>query len=157
EGRVTPTAAAVLSGVEEAPDLLADLARDGLLVTVYKDDHEAGGAYWRYHPLLVELLRRRTAPSGPDRDAVATASLRAARYYDETGDAAATVRYAARSGDEDLCARILLEHGPTLLADGRADLLLEGFGALTDAAREAHQELVGLEALLKWSTGDLSG
>ena len=45
-------------------------------------------ARWRYHPLLVELLRRRTAPSGPHWPVVAQAHERAARHHRRHGDAA---------------------------------------------------------------------
>jgi ATP/maltotriose-dependent transcriptional regulator MalT len=157
EPDLSANAAAVLSGMTDAPAWLAELARDGLLVTAYRDTEVDGGLQWRYHPLLLELLRRRTGPAGPDRQALLDAHLRAAHHYDEEGDALRAIRHATLCADPEVLAIVLLQHGPTLLASMQSEVVHEGFSRLSEGIREEHPELLGLEAMLRWVTGDLPG
>ena len=52
---------------------------------------------WRYHPLLVELLRQRTAPGGPHWPVLTHAHERAARHHRRLGDGAAALHHAGMS------------------------------------------------------------
>jgi LuxR family transcriptional regulator, maltose regulon positive regulatory protein len=157
EPMLTASDASVLSGLPDAADHLAELARDGLLVTAYQDAEAEGGLLWRYHPLLLELLRRRTGPTGPDWQALVDAHVRAVTYYDERGDALNAVRHATLCGDPEVLASVLLQHGPTLLAAARPDVVHEGFARLPESVRREHRELLGLEGVLKWVAGDIPG
>ena len=56
-----------------------------LLLVTYRDESEPGLAGWRYHPLLLDLLRRRTAPTGPDWSVVVSAHHRAVAARQHVG------------------------------------------------------------------------
>ncbi|TCC16658.1 LuxR C-terminal-related transcriptional regulator [Kribbella speibonae] len=148
--------AEVLSGDSEAGSILADLAGGGLLVTAYADD-VASKPLYRYHPLLVELLRRRIAASADDRQLVVSAQHRSALYYENRGDSGSALRSAVDADDAALVERILLGHGPELLAAGKADLVAVGFDALPAAYLDEHPHLLGVRGLLRRVTGDVSG
>jgi LuxR family transcriptional regulator, maltose regulon positive regulatory protein len=84
---------------------------NGLLVTAYADGLGSEPVY-RYHPLLVELLRRRVTGSTEDARMVVAAQHRSALYYENHGDGAGALRSALGADDPALVARILLGHGP---------------------------------------------
>lgn len=153
---LTPQLAAVMSGDAEAGSMLADLAGSGLLVTAYADE-PARNPLYRYHPLLVELLRRRIATSSEDRQLVVTAQHRSALYYESRGDSAAALRSALDADDAELVERILLGHGPALLAAGEAALVESAFDVLPAGYVEQHPHLFGVRGLLRRVNGDVAG
>jgi LuxR family maltose regulon positive regulatory protein len=146
QSEVTSDDAIVMSGLPSAGDLLEQAAEDSLVVTRVRDPDTV--ASWRYHPLLVELLRRRTAPSGPHWPVVAQAHERAARHHRRHGDAAAAVHHAAMSGDVNLQLLTLREFTPELLARGRARLVSESLRLVPEAVRDHLPAVTALEALV---------
>ncbi|WP_327640405.1 LuxR C-terminal-related transcriptional regulator [Kribbella sp. NBC_00482] len=148
--------AEMLSGDPDAGSMLADLAGSGLLVTAYADD-AASSPLYRYHPLLVELLRRRIAARAGDRQLVVAAHHRSAVYYENRGDGGSALRSAVDADDPALVERILLGHGPEFLAAGEADLVAAGFDALPAGYLDQHPHLLGVRGLLRRVTGDVSG
>ncbi|WUJ70407.1 LuxR C-terminal-related transcriptional regulator [Kribbella soli] len=153
---LTGQLAAVLSGDSEAGSMLEDLAGSGLLVTAYADE-TASNPLYRYHPLLVELLRRRIATNAEDRQLVVTAQHRSALYYESHGDSEAALRSALDADDVGLVDRILLGHGPALLAAGEAELVEAAFDALPAGYVDQHPHLFGVRGLLRRVTGDVAG
>jgi ATP/maltotriose-dependent transcriptional regulator MalT len=148
--------ATVLSGDPEAGPMLADLAGNGLLVTAYADGPGSDPLY-QYHPLLVELLRRRIAVSAEDRRLVVEAHHRSALYYENRGDIGAALRSALGADDAALVGRILLRHGPALVAAGESGLVVAGFEALPAGYVDQHPHLIGVRGLLRRVTGDVAG
>ncbi|NUR96863.1 MAG: hypothetical protein HOV67_16580 [Kribbellaceae bacterium] len=144
EETVTARLAATLSGDPESGLMLEDLAANGLLVTAYAD-----GSY-RYHPLLVELLRRRAVRE--DAHVVAAAHHRAALHHENRGDGAAALRSALSADDPVLLTRVLLAHGPDLIAAGELDLVSAAFE--TD---NLDHHLLGVRGLLRRAAGDTGG
>src|SRR6478735_2431479 len=57
QAQVDADDAALLSGLPQAPTILDQAAAAGLLVTGYRDGPDPGSTRWRYHPLLLDLLR----------------------------------------------------------------------------------------------------
>jgi LuxR family maltose regulon positive regulatory protein len=153
---LTAQLAAVLSGDSEAGSMLEDLAGSGLLVTAYADE-SASNTLYRYHPLLVELLRRRIATSAEDRQLVVTAYRRSALYYESHGDSEAALRSALEADDVELVERIVLGHGPALLAAGEGELVEAAFDALPGGYVDQHPHLFGVRGLLRRVTGDVAG
>jgi LuxR family transcriptional regulator, maltose regulon positive regulatory protein len=147
--------ATVLSGDTEAGLMLADLADSGLLVTAYAAPD--GDPLYQYHPLLVELLRRRIAASAQDRQLVVAAHRRSALYYEDRGDSETALRSALGADDAALIDRILLRHGPAIVAAGEADLVAAGFEALPAGYVDQHPHLVGVRGLLRRVRGDVAG
>jgi LuxR family maltose regulon positive regulatory protein len=153
---VTGELAAILSNDSDAPAVLGELARNGLLVTAYVDGAVSEPVY-RYHPLLVELLRRRVVRSAECARIVAAAQRRSALYYESRGDSAAALRGALGAEDPALVARIVLGRGPGLLAAGELDLVAAAFAVLPADYLETHPHLTGVRGLLRRVAGDVAG
>jgi LuxR family maltose regulon positive regulatory protein len=153
---VTAHLAAVLSGDRDAGAMLADLSGNGLLVTVYTDNH-GGEPLYRYNPLLVELLGRRVVGNPADAELVATAQHRAALYYEIRGEGSAALRSAVQARDPALVARVLLGHGPAVLAAGHVDPVAAAFEFLPPGQVDADPHLHGVRGLLRRFTGDVTG
>jgi DNA-binding CsgD family transcriptional regulator len=160
--RVTDDAAVVLSGDPEAGRRLAELAADGMLVTQYESagaipDAAAGseGARaWRYHPLLLELLRRQTALDGPDHALAGAAHARAARHYSVHGPIPEAVRHAMWARDYELLTGLLIAETPALIGAGHVDLLHAALRTLPASVAEGHPALLGVTALAHLGSGD---
>lgn len=159
---VTEEAAVVLSGDPEAGSRLADLAAEGMLVTQYRtssgnpvvtggsDDSRA----WRYHPLLVELLRRQTALEGPDHALAISAHGRAAHHYAVHGPIPEAIRHAMRARDDELLTRLLIAEAPALIGSGHVDLLHAALRGLPAEVAERQPALLGVTALAHLGAGD---
>jgi LuxR family maltose regulon positive regulatory protein len=148
--------ATVLSGDAEAGPMLADLAGNGLLVTAY-DDGPGSEPVYQYHPLLVELLRRRIAASSHDRGLVVEGHHRSALYYENRGEHGAALSSALGADDAALIGRILLRHGPGMVATGESGLVAAGFEALPAGHVDQHPHLIGVRGLLRRVTGNVDG
>lgn len=146
--------AATLSGNPNAGDLLADLTSRGLLVTAY---NTSGGVTYKYHPLLVELLRRRVFSSPADAETVRLAHLRSAGHAESQGQHADAVTSAIHARDNDLIGRLVVEYGPDVINHGRASVVGDAFDALPNEFIATHPGLLGLQALHRRSIGDVSG
>jgi len=146
---VTAEAAVLLSGDPQAPEHLAALAAEGMLVTAYGSGPMEA---WSYHPLLRELLRRQLA--GPDRALGLAAHARAAHHHAMHGPLDEAVRHAMLAGEHDLLATLLVERGLTLTTTGHEDLVAEALRALPDGMTEELPALLGVTALLLRCTGD---
>ncbi|MEU4292646.1 LuxR C-terminal-related transcriptional regulator [Kribbella sp. NPDC026596] len=153
---LTEHLATVLSGDAEAGPMLADLAGSGLLVTAYADD-PAGEPLYRYHPLLLELLRRRVAVSAADRQLAVAGRHRSALYFENRGDGCSALRSALEADDAALVARILLGHGPGILAAGESGLVEAAFEALPAGCVDEQSRLIGVRGLLRRVNGDVAG
>lgn len=155
---VTEEAAVVLSGDPEASRRLADLAADGMLVTQYQFSVAAAGSddsrAWRYHPLLLELLRRQTALDGPDHELAMAAHARAARHFGVHGPTHEAVRHAMWARDDTLLTRLLIGETPALIGAGHVDLLHAALRSLPARAAERHPALLGVTALAHLGAGD---
>ncbi|MFC7494144.1 MULTISPECIES: helix-turn-helix transcriptional regulator [unclassified Nocardioides] len=154
EDEVTVEAAIALSGLEDAPVRLAGLARDGLLVTAYPDARH--GIVWQYHPLLIELLRRRATSWATDDGTASAAHVRGVRYARAVGDDPGAIRHAILSEDPDLLALELLELGPDLLVSGDGAALERGLTHLSPRST-GFPELLGVAALSRRALGDVGG
>jgi ATP/maltotriose-dependent transcriptional regulator MalT len=153
QAQVTAEEAVLLSGLPDAPALLDQAAASGLLVTGYRDESRPGSGGWHYHPLLLDLLRRRTAPTGPDWAVVVSAHHRATDAYIDRRDAEPAVRHAGLTGDLDLQLRALREFGPELISRRRSDVLGTVLAAVPLDIRSRHPDLLVLQAMLLRSQG----
>ena len=154
QDHVTVEEAALLSGVPTAGDLLDQAAAAGLLVTGYRDESEDDHG-WRYHPLLLDLLRRRTAPTGPDWALVVEAHHRACTEYADRRDAERAVTHARLTGDLDLQLRVLREFSGDLISRRRTAVVAEALAAVPVDIRSRHQDLLVLHATVLRAQGHL--
>ena len=153
EPHVTASKAETLTGRPDAGILLSRLAADGLLVTAYADgsSHEL---VYAYHPLLVELLRRKTAADTDNRSTISSAHQRAALAYAGSGDVESALRHATAARNEDLIARFIFEHGPALLASGGKDSITRAYAVLPDDVLDRRPSLTGVAGLYRRIIGD---
>jgi LuxR family maltose regulon positive regulatory protein len=98
--QVSADAASELAGNEQAGRILPALAHANAFV------QPAGHGWYRYHPLLAEVLRLKLRREYPDR--VATLHRRAARWYERNGSLTDAVRHAAQAGDWPLAAGMVI-------------------------------------------------
>src|SRR4051794_11479128 len=150
---ITSAEATVLSGDPRAPDRLADLAADGLLVAAYRDN--AGQPFWRTHPMLREALRRQVALEGPDHALVTAAHRRAALHHAAHGPVRDAVAHATAAGAHALVAALLTDAGTTLIAGGDEQLVIRALGTLPPETMERHPALLGVTALAHRGVGDI--
>jgi LuxR family maltose regulon positive regulatory protein len=98
---VSSDAAVDLTGDEQAAGILTALVRTNAFV------QPIGSGWYRYHTLFAEMLRLKLRHDHPDR--VAVLHQRAARWYERNGLLAAAVRHAARAGDWQLAAAMVID------------------------------------------------
>ncbi|MFC6345309.1 hypothetical protein ACFP8W_25220, partial [Nocardioides hankookensis] len=153
QAHVTADEAVLLSGLAEAPAILDQAAASGLLVTSYRDASDPGATLWRYHPLLLDLLRRRTAPTGPDWTTVVEAHRRATATYVDRRDAEEAIRHAGLTGDLDLQLRVLREFSSALVTQRRTEVLDTVLAAIPLDIRSQHPDLLVVQAMLLRSQG----
>ncbi len=153
ESEVTADEAVLLSGIPGAADLLDRAAADGLLVTGYTVGSASTTSGWRYHPLLLDLLRRRTAPTGPDWRIVVESHQRATEAYVDRRDAERAIRHAQLTGDLDLQLRVLREFSSHLFTAGRLDTVADALATIPLSIRSRHHDLLVLQAILLRAQG----
>ncbi len=98
---VSADAAVDLTGDEQAAGILAVLVRTNAFV------QPIGSGWYRYHTLFAEMLRLKLRHDHPDR--VAALHQRAARWYERNGLLTDAVRHAARAGDWQLAAAMVID------------------------------------------------
>ena len=98
---VSAEAAVDLTGNEQAAAILPALARANAFV------QPIGSGWYRYHTLFAEMLRLKLRREHPDR--VAGLHRRAARWYERNGLLTDAVRHAARAGDWQLAAGMVID------------------------------------------------
>jgi LuxR family maltose regulon positive regulatory protein len=103
--QITPDLARVLCG--EHAVSLPELVRANLFI------RPSGASSYRYHPLFRDVLRARLAERDPD--LFTALHRRAAHWHRDTGQLTEAVLYAARAGDGELAARLIVDE----LAVGR--------------------------------------
>jgi len=98
---VSADAAVALTGDEQAPGILASLARTNAFV------QPIGPGWYRYHTLFAEMLRLKLRHEHPER--VAVLLQRGARWYKRKGMLADAVQQAGRAGDWPLAAAMVID------------------------------------------------
>jgi LuxR family transcriptional regulator, maltose regulon positive regulatory protein len=128
--QLTADLAVAVTGDPSAAALLERLYRDNALV----DRLVQPSGRYRMHGLLRGHLLaelRRTSPELLD-----AAHARAAQWFALRGEPLRSLGHAVAAGDDDLAVVMLVAHGPTLLAGGRARQLLRLIDESTPAVRD---------------------
>jgi LuxR family transcriptional regulator, maltose regulon positive regulatory protein len=115
---VTPESAVHLTHDPRAAEVLAELEGMGLLVTRLPD---ADGARYAIHPLLAEVVRRRTAAGGVDVLRAAATVQRSVRLDVAAGTTDDTFARLVAIGDHAGVAELLATSGPALLLRGHGE------------------------------------
>ncbi len=98
---VSADAAVDLTGDEQAAGILMALVRSNAFV------QPIGSGWYRYHTLFAEMLRLKLRYEYPDR--VVPLHQRAARWYERNGLLTDAIRHAARAGDWQLAAEMVID------------------------------------------------
>ncbi|WP_243058351.1 LuxR C-terminal-related transcriptional regulator [Nocardioides sp. SR21] len=163
EPYVTPAIAAHLSHDTLAGEVLAELESTGLLVTrIPAPGHAEGTAVeddelvrYAIHPLLTEVVRRRTAAGGVDVMRAAATVARAVQLDVARGDTDGAFRRLVAVGDHATTAALLAEHGPTLLLRGHGDGI-NAFALQHPSAVDVNPASWFAIALERWVIGSIS-
>jgi LuxR family transcriptional regulator, maltose regulon positive regulatory protein len=99
--QVSPEAVSELVGNRQAAGYLPALARANTFV------QPIGSGWYRYHPLFAEVLRLKLRLKYPER--MPDLHRRAARLCEQNGSLTHAVRHAAKAGDWQLAARIVID------------------------------------------------
>jgi LuxR family maltose regulon positive regulatory protein len=99
--QVSAEAASELTGIKQAQAILQALARANAFI------QPIGRGWYRYHPLLAEVLRLKLRHEFPGR--VRSLHQRAARWYERNGQLTEAVRHAAQAGDWPMAARMVID------------------------------------------------
>jgi LuxR family maltose regulon positive regulatory protein len=130
---------------------LAALARAGVPLEPLDRRDE----WYRYHPLLVELLSARLRAERAREPAAL--HRRAARWHADRGDDAHAIRHAVDARAWDLAARLAGERWPALLARGEIAALAPLAAGIPRGRLAAHPELDVAFASLLLEGGDVAG
>lgn len=106
--RICAPLARALTGTPGAEARLRALARDNPLVVEL-----TGSGWYRYHPLLLQMLRARLQDADPD--LVQDLHRRASVWYERTGEWLLALEHAVLAEDHDLVARIALGSASVLM------------------------------------------
>src|SRR3954469_22870664 len=131
EPMINATRATVRSGDPDAAALLSELASDGVLVTGYSKSGDNDDLF-DFHPLLVEMLRRRGGVRA-DATVVAAAHRRASLHDAAQGDGVAALREAIAARDPELLVGLLVTEGVALLCDAQEELVGTALASLSGA------------------------
>ena len=99
--QISPEAASEMAGNERAAGILPALARANTFV------EPIGSGWYRYHPLFAEVLRLKLRLRYPEQ--MPDLHRRAARLHERNGSLSSAVRHAARAGDWQLAASIVID------------------------------------------------
>jgi LuxR family transcriptional regulator, maltose regulon positive regulatory protein len=99
--QISTEAASELVGNEQAAGFLPALARANTFV------QPIGSGWYRYHPLFAEVLRLKLRLKYPER--MPDLHRRAARLCERNGSLTHAVRHAAKAGDWELAARMVID------------------------------------------------
>ncbi|WP_371786048.1 LuxR C-terminal-related transcriptional regulator [Streptosporangium subroseum] len=91
------------------------------------------GTWFRYHHLLRDLLRLEAHQAFPER--IPDLHARAAAWFESQGDHGQAIVHRLAGGDVHGAARLLLVHGPRLLAGGQTETLRGFLDQLGDVAK----------------------
>ncbi|GAA4372417.1 LuxR C-terminal-related transcriptional regulator [Nocardioides caricicola] len=153
EPSVTPATAAHLAHDAQAGEVLAELESTGLLVTRMPD--EGDEVRYAIHPLLTEVVRRRTAAGGVDVMRAAATVARAVQLDVARGETDSAFRRLVAVGDHAATAALLAEHGPTLLLRGHGEGM-NAFALQHPSAVDVNPASWFAIALERWVSGSIS-
>ena len=141
--------AVAMSADPDAVALLSRLAAEGMLVIASSGG--SGDDIWpttfTYHPLLVELLRRRVMVGAEDHALYAAAQVRVVQHHLMHGDPASALHYAARVDDKRWLVRLLCEHAIGLLATGHRAVVAQALAAVPDQRESEIPAITAIRAL----------
>jgi LuxR family maltose regulon positive regulatory protein len=125
----------VLTGEAGSAQRLVDLERANVFIAPLDERRE----WYRYHPLLAELLRTELARREPDR--LPVLHHRAADWYEAAGDTEHAIAHAIAAGDLDLASRLIGQNYLREIEWGRIATVIGWLDAIGPTAVAADRRL----------------
>ena len=138
-GRMNAALCDEVVGTPGSGAILADLERSNLFMSV--DDT---GEWYQLHHLFAEALRLELARTRPE--LVSGLHLRAARWFEETGDLEMATTHAIASRDLDVATRLVAVQASPLASGGRWATVRGWLSELSWPEAQAHPELAFIRA-----------
>jgi LuxR family transcriptional regulator, maltose regulon positive regulatory protein len=128
--RICAPLARSLSDEESAGAILESLVQDNVLVSALEDS-----GWYRYHPMLLEMLRARLRAATPD---LATElHLRAQHWFEDSGEWHESLLHATLAGDEDFAAQVALRSASVLVFSPERVRLAQALAPLSPGPAQA--------------------
>ncbi|MCL5959523.1 MAG: hypothetical protein M1358_09460, partial [Chloroflexi bacterium] len=124
-----------VTGRNDSAAVLVQMERDNLLVTPLDEERR----WYRYHHLFAECLRGRLEAEEPG--SVPELHRRASQWYEQQGLVDEAIGHALSAQDFEAAARLVEEHAPRLLGQGRIVELLNLANRLPEALVHARPRL----------------
>jgi LuxR family transcriptional regulator, maltose regulon positive regulatory protein len=147
--RVNGPLANLLTGTSEAERLLQDLGDANAFVMAA----DVSRSWFRYHHLLVDLLRRELRREAPD--SVRGLHRLASHWYREHGFAVEAIRHAQSAEDWTQAGDLLMEHWFSLVLDGQQRTIRALLAATPAALLRSDAELAALVTADRLAAGRL--
>jgi LuxR family maltose regulon positive regulatory protein len=142
-----------LTGGSGSGSILDQLSRENLMVRPADTElARTERTQYRYHPMLLDMLRARLRRELPAETARLT--RRAARWLAANGRPAEAIRNAARAADWDFAGRVLADVGPAMLMPGPAAELEPVLAAFPATRYTSDAAVAGALAAAGLRTGD---
>lgn len=136
---------------DDSDRLLAWILDQNLFLTPHAGQGDAGGQWWRFHPLLRSFLLSRLARE-PERKV--RLHRRAARWLQKHGAPQGAVVHLLQAGDNGAAAELVSRIGPRLLGTDSAPEVSFWLERLPDAQLEMLPSLWVLRALVAMNQAD---
>ncbi len=130
--RVNGELGETVGGRGDAGRLLGRLRAKGLLVEAVDNREE----WYRYHPLLRQMLQADLRRSSPE--LIAELHTSAAEWFEAAGDLEAAIEHTHQAGDAERFMRLVLEAMQPAWASGRVDIVEQWMDRLGHRAPQAH-------------------
>jgi LuxR family transcriptional regulator, maltose regulon positive regulatory protein len=138
--RVNGALAHLLAGRPDGGRILQELEDEAALVTSL----DAARSWFRYHPLLADLLRAELRRESPE--AIPALNRAAAGWFGERGYVLDAIRHAQAGGDWGHAGELLVEHWFSLYLDGQHATLHALLAAMPVSFVRGDAELAALAA-----------
>jgi tetratricopeptide (TPR) repeat protein len=135
--KITVKAAEQLTSLSNAGSILSTLSRKNY----FTERHYATEPVYQYHPLYRDFLLIR-AREKFSQDTLLPLLRRAARLLEEGGQTEAAVSLFREAGDWDEIVRLIINHAPSMVEQGRSKPLEEWLDFLPKAVLEGHSWLL---------------
>ena len=129
--------------VRACQQMLEELERTNLFVVPLDDERQ----WYRYHDLFREALRTRLHASQPE--LAPLLHLRAAHFYEATGELREAIAHALAAPDYPLAASLMEQGAPALWLSGEARTIHTWVFSLPDPVLRSHMDLA-LDAALRF-------
>jgi LuxR family maltose regulon positive regulatory protein len=150
-GRLTGSLCDAVTGESDGQDQLRRLDRDNAFIEALDDERR----WYRYHPLLTDVLRTRLRASDPD--IIPELHRRASSWFEQQGLTDEAIEHALIAGDHGSATRILHTTATATFMVSHQRRLLGWTDRLPEGVIERDPQLALMRAWARFVIGDLEG